>query len=326
MIVLFVQTVYLNIKVTRLYPFLKTKSTEKLPKEEYNLILKNVKAMVFHKLGDFSINGTDNLIISAFLSVSVVGLYSNYAMIISSINAFIVLFFESITASMGNLIATSSDRKKLEVFNITNFISFWIYGFATICFYNLLNPTIEIWLGNKYLIAQEIILVVLFNYYLTGMRVPVTTVKSAAGIYDVDKFTPLTQAVINLVVSILLVQKFGLIGVFIGTLISSLVLPCWQRPYILYKYVFKTSSRPYFLEYIKYLSVIFGIILVTSWIINTFFLETTIMNYIARIIVCLLVPNLIIIICFYRSSVFREVIQILKSVLKGKSRWIKKSV
>lgn len=315
-IMLFIQTVYINIKVTRMYPILEEKVTEKLPKNELKTIITNIKAMVLHKIGSFSIHSTDNIIISAFISIKVVGFYSNYTMIINAINSFITLFFNSITASMGNLIATESDQRKLEVFKVTNLIGFWIYGFASIAFLNLLNPTIELWLGEEYLLSIEIILVILINFYLTGMRVPVETVKSAAGLYDVDKFTPLIQAIVNLVFSIILVREMGLIGVFIGTIISSIVLPTWQRPYIIYKYVFKTSSKPYFRSFLIYLIVLTGVGFLSYCILQTYFADYTLKNYIIRLFICAITPNALILLIFYRTNEFREVIRIFKSLLK----------
>jgi O-antigen/teichoic acid export membrane protein len=314
--ILFVQTIYINLKVTRMYPLLKIKLNEKLPKEELKTIITKIKAMVLHKIGSFSIYSTDNIIISAFISINVVGLYSNYSMIINSVNSFITLGFNSITASMGNLIATSSNLKKLEIFKVTNFIGFWIYGVSTISFYNLINPTIELWLGSAFLLPQEIILVVLINYYMTGMRIPIETVKSASGLYEVDKFSPLIQSAINLTLSIILVEELGLLGVFIGTLISSLILPTWQKPYLVYKHVFKISSKSYFSIFIKFIFVLLGMGLITHEVLNTFFEDYTVSNYLIRIAICAIIPNIIIILLFKQSKEFKEVIRIVKSIIK----------
>ncbi|KGR76414.1 lipopolysaccharide biosynthesis protein [Ureibacillus manganicus] len=320
-IILFIQTVYINFIVTRMYPILNVRVTEKLPIDELKKINKNIKAMVLHKIGSFSIHSTDNILISAFISVKVVGFYSNYTMIINAINSFITLFFNSIAASMGNLIATESNHRKLEVFKVTNFIAFWIYSFASISFLNLLNPTIELWLGKEYLLSIEIILLVLINFYLTGMRMSIETVKSAAGLYDVDKFSPLIQSAVNLVFSIILVQEVGLIGVFIGTIISSLVLPTWQKPYLVYKYVFKTSSILYFKSYLKYLVILTIIGNLTFWLLESYFADFTIENYIIRLVVCAIIPNALIMLFFYRTEEFRGLIGILQSIfMKGGSK------
>lgn len=326
MFLLFIQRLYVNIKITKIYPILKHKANGKLPKEELREIIKNVKAMMFHKIGDYCINGTDNIIISSFISVGLVGIYSNYLMVINLVNGIIVMFFNSMTASMGNLIATSTKKRKIEIFNLVNFIGFWLFGFATICFYNLLNPFIKLWLGEGYLISQNIIVVILLNYYLTGMRVPVYTVKAAAGIYDEDKFTPIIQSIVNLSVSIILVQRWGLAGVFMGTLVSSIVLPCWQRPYIVCKYALKTSSKDYFIKYFKYLITIIITTMGLSYVLNNFIAEVTIINFIIRMLVCAIVPNIIFIILFRKSDEFREVLKIAYNIIGGKVKWIKRLV
>ena len=316
MFILFLQRLYINNKVTKLYPVLEIKATNKLPKEELAIIIKNVKAMMFHKLGDYCINGTDNIIISTFINISLVGLYSNYNMVITMVNGFIVLFFNSITASMGHLIATESDERKLEIFKIINFIGFWFFGFATIAFYNLLNPFIELWLGQEYLISQHILVIVLLNYYLTGMRVPVHTVKAAAGLYDEDKYTPLIQSVVNLSVSIILVQKWGLAGVFMGTLVSSIILPCWQRPYIIYKHVFKKSSKEYFVKYLIYLSAIIITALGISRVSNIYLSEVNYITFLIRMIICSIIPNIVFVLVFSKTAEFQYLFSMMKKMIR----------
>ena len=323
MLMLFIQRLYINNKITKMYPLLKENMTGKLPKEDLKVIIKNVKAVMFHKIGDYCINGTDNIIISAFISVSIVGLYSNYLMIITMVNGIIVMFFNSMTASFGNLIATESNKKKIEIFEVINFIGFWLFGFATICFYNLLNPFIELWLGKEFLISSSVLIIVLLNYYLTGMRVPIYTVKAAAGIYDEDKYTPLIQSVVNLGLSIVLVQKWGLAGVFMGTLVSSIVLPCWQRPYIVCKYALKTSSKRYFIKYAQYLITIISVNLLVSGILNTFFLAGTLINFIVRMFICTAIPNIVFLLLFRKTKEFKQILNIADRVLGGRLKWIK---
>ena len=322
MLVLFIQRIFVNRQITNMYPVLSKKVSGKLPKEELAMITKNVKAMIFHKIGDYCINGTDNIIISAFINIKTVGIYSNYNMIITMINNFILMFFNSITASMGNLIATESDEKKNEIFNVVNLIGFWFFGFASICLYNLLNPFIEIWIGRDFLISQDILIIVILNYYLTGMRVPVATVKSAAGIYNEDKYTPIIQSVVNLVISISLVKSWGLAGVFMGTLVSSLILPCWQRPYIVYKYVFKSSPKEYFIKYIKYLLVIVLTAIGIQALIDKLFSLVTVYNFIIRIVICVVVPNILFILIFRRSNEFIILMKKIESITGEYYKWI----
>lgn len=254
--ILFIQRIITNIYIGRKYKHIDFKSKEKLAPDDKKNIVKNVKAMFFHKIGDYCINGTDNIIISSAINLSTVGIYSNYLMIISILNSFITSSFNGITSSVGDLVAIESDEKKDEVFKKLYFIAFLLYGFCAVCLVNTFSTFMTLWIGEKYSLGLLLTIIIVLNFYLTGIRVPVHIMKSASGLFDVDKFTPMIQAIVNLVISIILAKYLGLLGVLLGTLISSLVLPVWQRPYLVYKYVIKKSSKKYFLDNITYIFII----------------------------------------------------------------------
>ena len=316
------QNFYVNSYINKRYPYLLEKDVKPLPKETKTTIVKNVKAMMLHKIGDLCINQTDNIIISSFISLHLVGLVSNYTLIINMINKFCLNIFNAANASLGNLIATESNKKRYEVFKGYNFLAFWIFGWCAICFAILLNPFIELWIGKDKIISQSIIVLVIINFYLVGMRLPVANVKAAAGLYVQDQFVPIVQSIVNLVVSIIGAKTLGLAGVYLGTVLSSLVLPCWYRPIIIYKHVFKKSSKSYFKKYILYATIIICNYFITDFIIRTFIgNKVTFINLIQRGLVCLIIPNFILYILFRKSEDFKYIINIVKRV---KSRFLKK--
>lgn len=310
------ENIVVNKYIDKKYPILSNKA-EKIEEKELKVIVKNIKAMMLHKIGDFCINSTDNMVISAFVNITAVGIYSNYLMIINTINQFVMIFFNSLTASLGNLIAKESKEKSFEIFNIIDFMGFWIYGFVAVCFYNLMNPFITLWIGPQNLLEKGIVIVVILNYYLTGMRVSVATVKGAAGLYNDDKYVPIIQSIINLVISIILVQRIGLLGVFIGTLISS-ILPCWYRPMLIYKKIFKVSSWIYFIRYFKYFSIVVINIIITSLLINLTCSTLNIFTFIIMMLISIIVPNLIILALFWRCEEFKYLLSIATNILRRK--------
>ena len=123
--------------VDKLYPYLKTKENYTIDYETKNSIKKNVKAMFIQNIGSYAIHSTDNIIISSIINVSVVGIYSNYTMIIGQLSSLVSSIIGGISNSVGNLIATESTEKVYSVFKISYFISFWVYSFSTIFLYNL---------------------------------------------------------------------------------------------------------------------------------------------------------------------------------------------
>lgn len=103
----------------------------------------------------------------------------------------------------------------------------WLYGFSSICLFVLFNPFIELSFGADYLFDPAVVFIIVFNFYLTGMRQAVLTFRDAFGIYWQDRYKPLFESVINLVVSIGLASVWGIFGVFIGTAVSTLTTCFW---------------------------------------------------------------------------------------------------
>ena len=89
------------------------------------------------------------------------------------------------------------------------------------------------------------------NFYLSGHRAAIVSVKSAGGVWTQDKYLPLIQTVVNLAVSIVLVQMVGLVGVFIGTLVQGVIANV-VRPIIVYPLVFEARPIEYFVDGIRY--------------------------------------------------------------------------
>ena len=316
------QWFWINRRIFRIYPFLKEKNILPLAQVERKKITTNVKAMVFHKFGELCINQTDNIIISSIISITAVGIYNNYYMIIAIINKFAQSIFSAATASLGNLIATESKEIRYEVFKRYNFLGFWVFGWTGICLYELLTPFIQLWLGADFLIDNLTLTLVMLNYYLVGMRITVSNIKMAAGLYAQDQWVPVVQAIINLVVSIVAAIHMGLAGVFLGTVVSGLAIPCWYRPIIVYKHTFERSPKEYFITYIKYFSVVM-ISLMLVKLADTMLVDTVCGNvyvaFLAKMMVCAVLPNLLICLVFWKNHEFRYFINFVKTVLRRRS-------
>ncbi|OZG68550.1 lipopolysaccharide biosynthesis protein [Bifidobacterium eulemuris] len=239
---------YLNWFTNRQYPYLRKKNSSKLSKEERSIIFTKIKALIFHKIGGVSVYQTSNIITSIFISTKVVGLVSNFTMIINLVNTFIASFFNSATAGFGNLIATESREKQMEITKRYDFLCFCFFGWSSICLFVLMKPFIIIWLGPNMLIDDATIALLCLNYYFTGMRVGLTNVKDAAGIFEPDKWVPVCQAILNITIGVIAAYFLGLPGVYLGIVVSGLVASI-SRPYIVYKYMFHRSCMPYLAEY-----------------------------------------------------------------------------
>lgn len=297
---------YIAKKANALYPFIKEKNNAKLSKKEKKLFFKNLYALMLYKISGVVINGTDNIIISIFIGVTAVGIYSNYLLIIGTITTFLSYIFNSITASVGNLIVKENEEKKYFIFRILNFANFWIYGFFTVCLWNLVNPLISIWLGEQYVFDKYIVFAIILNFFTAGMQDASTTFRETTGLFNRGKYRPIFAAVINIVVSIILAKQIGLAGVLLGTVISRLCTYFWYDPYVIFKFVFKKSVKTYFSRYLWYAVLVLISTVITDSLGNV--PETNAFtNMVVRGILCLIIPNMLFLIIFKSTEEFKYV-------------------
>lgn len=316
-----ITSIFLVKIVNKMYPFLKEKVIGKLDNDTKNGITKNVKAIVIQNIGNYLVVGTDNILIFSFISVAAVGVYSNYSMLIEICRNFTYQIFNNIYHSVGNLVAIEESDKVYEIYKIYNFLNFWLYSFFSICLCILINPFITIWIGSKFLMNQSIIIILILIFYERGMRNSISTVKTTAGIFHEDRYVPLLQATINLIISIILVQFIGIAGIFIGTLISSLACPFWTTPYLVYKKVFNRKVNTYFMKYSYYLVIGIGTCLITNYLCD-FILSNDLLSLFLKMIICIIVPNIIYILLFYRTNEFKYLMRIiLKLITRMQSRF-----
>lgn len=304
-----------SLKANQMYPYIKGKNKERLDEETKATIFKNVRALVYHKIGGTAVFGTSSIIISAFVGIVWVGLYSNYLLIINALNIIIGQIFTAITASVGNLNAYGDKERSVFIFKTLFFISWWVFGFSSICLLVLFNPFITLWLGSEFTMEFIVVLMIVVNFFVTGMRRASLTFKDSMGLFWYDRYKPLAEAVVNLVLALIFVQYWGLVGVLVAIFISTMTVCFWVEPYVLYKYGFEKSSKEYFQRYSFYTIITVLLALLTVFICDILFREVTIVSFIGRLLVCLFLPNILIILGFYKTKEFQYLLSIIK-VLK----------
>lgn len=294
----FVYTFIVNKK----YTYITSKNIQKLDRETQKDIFIGIKALFFHKIGGVIVNGTDNIIISTFLSVRMVGLYSNYYMVINSILVIINNMFSSIIGSVGNLLTTENAEKKYEVFKRVDFLNLWIAIITSMCLYFLITPFIKLWIGEEYLLSHITLIILIINYFLQISKTTFVLFKNAGGIWKQDKFIPLIEAGINIIASIIFLKIFGLIGVFIGTIISGFVLWLYSYPKFVYKLIFDKGYIEYFVDFVKKILTFLGIFSLLIYIDNLIIIPNILKEMILKMLIVLIISNIYMIVIYFRSE------------------------
>lgn len=299
-----IENVALAMISHKMYPFLKDKNIQPLDKDSEKDIITRVKALALHQIGGVVLNGTDSLLISYFFGVVTVGIYSSYYMVINSIKQLFKTVISSVTASVGNLLVIEKSDKRFEVFKNLRFLNFWFGCIVSVSVLVIMQPFVKVWLGEKYLLNFTVLTVLVFNLFQNIMRCSFTAFKEAAAIFVEDKFVPIIEATTNLVFSIILLKIFGLVGIFLGTMISSISYWCYSYPKFVYKKLFNRKYIDYAKETIAYILLFVIIAIITCLISFYFVFENSIVQIVINIIICLITPNLIMYIIFRKDDKF----------------------
>ena len=311
------QKIFVSNYLNRRYPYLLDEDVEKLSKEETGEIVTKTKALVFHKVGDVARLQTDSMIISGFINTVLVGIVGSYNMVLNSVANVVNIIFNSVLSSFGNLIATGSKEKQYQIFKVYRFAACWIYGFAAIGFSMLLTPLIYLWLGSERTLAYGVVMCILIDFYFKGDRIVLSNFKTAAGVFEQDKYLALIQGVVNLIISIVLVQKIGLIGVYIGTIVSGLIANI-TKPVIIYKVILNQPVKRYFLDSVKYLLVMIAVYGLLSVIRKAVMPEVTMLTFAVMFVIICVVFNGIFLGLFGRTEEFGYLFGIVKNKISRK--------
>ena len=258
---------FIYLKCRNIFPYINEK-VKSISIKNIKNIFKNAMSMFSIRIGYTVLSATDNLVISSMISTILVGVYSNYTLITSVITASTMMISTALQASVGNLCVSSNNDKKIEIFERIRFLYASIYGIIFCVFFLLINNFIDIWVGSDYLLTIETVFLIILNCYLTGVRQPVEIYMYADGLFKYFKIKPWIEALINLIVSLVLVRYFGITGVLLGTTISHLTTTLWYDSYIVYKYSLHTKLKYYFKKYIDYLLTTLAITIISYFAVK----------------------------------------------------------
>lgn len=308
------RNVYLNYYTGKLYPFLRKRNSERLTDEEKKEIFTKIKALIYHSVGSVVVFQTDSIITSSIINVNAVGFVSNYNMIINAIKNFSSSFFRIIIPSVGNLLVLSDKGKARQLYKNVSFLCFCIANFTSTCLFFMLTPFIKIWIGEKYVMPVSVVFLLCINYYIAIVRTPSNSFKSAAGMFEKDKFSPILESIINLVVSIVLAEKIGIAGVYIGTFASSFVPLIWSE-IIVGKYIVEESLFNIFKRLIFRTSCMLLCGGALYLLFKCVAIENLYIDLLFKCVVCLTIPNLMIVLVFGRTKEFKYLVSVIKKVL-----------
>lgn len=287
----------------------------KLTESDKKELKKLVAGTFMGRLGAVLSVSIDNIVISAFLGVTILGYYSNYFYVISTIQGFMVLVYTSMQGALGNSVIVDSLEKNTEDLRNFTFIYNWIIGVCTFCLVFLLQPFILLWIGEEGMLPNVIVYLLCFYFFVTQSFGILGTYKQALGIVWEDRYRPLIGGLVNIGIKVLLIlwlQKYGdtysLIGVLVSTIIAHTLVNTPWSVHVTFKRYFKIGELRYYISIFYYFFVtiiacilcvpFFGIIPIDTGIHSLFYLTL-------RFVCAIILSNLLFYFVYFKSARFK---------------------
>jgi len=319
-VAIFLDNLVMYIISVKCYSDVTGKNVLPLEKSEKKWIVKYTGSMVVHKVGGIVVFGTDSILISALFGLVVLGHFSNYLLLFTSITSLIGVIFSATQGSVGNLIAQKTPKEAYEVYRRLNFMLALFVGFCFIAFFTLFQPFMEVWLGVDRQLTFITVALMCVSFYLTGLRRVNGIFLDCAGLLNKTMFNPIAEVPVKLGASIGLGIWLGLPGVILGTIISTLTTVFWLEPKILYKHYFKDEKVRNFFGlvaiYTLITAAIGAVVFFTVWWIPT----GNISWFALKTAVTVFITAGLLILVYFRHPHFKYFIGLAKRILQRKKR------
>lgn len=309
-----IESVAIMLISHRLYPEIRGKA-QKLTEGDKKDLVKNTAAMVGHKLGGVAVNSTDNIFISAFLGLTVLGLYSNYAYITTLMTSVLTLIITATRASIGNLIAAGNKQRAYEVFCDLSYFLFAFLIFCFSCYTALAQDFVSIFFGEELVLPFVTMLLIGINFYIMQSRAIIGAFRETTGLFWKDRYKPFFEVAINIGLDFALVIAIGLPGIVIATIVSNIVCNLTVEPYIVFKYYFGKSVKKYYLVYVL-LAIAAAAVCAATFAVGYLIPADGVLMLIVKAVVCAAVSGVLILVCSLPFKQFRNWLNILKGFLR----------
>lgn len=285
-----------------------------IDRETKRSLYRNTGALLLQKVGNTLSTSFDTIVISSVIGLSSVAIFGNYQYISASVSQLINLVFSAIIASVGNSIVTETLQKNREDFRDISFWSYWLVGWCTICIICLMQNFEWIWTSGTMMLDDATMLMIALCFYFTNIRRPVCTYKDALGIWYTDKFKPLIGGIFNLTMNLILVRIWGISGVVISTILSYVLIEIPWENRVLFKQYFQEKTSGYYLDcgYMMLSTAVAG----AMTYVCCRFSGYGVGHMLARMAICVVVPNVIMLLLNFWRNQFRSAWRIAQRILQ----------
>ena len=188
--------------------------------------------------------GTDITILTIFCKLTEVSVYSVYYLVVKGIKSVIIAFSNGIDALFGDMIAKNEYENLNKKFNLYEILYFSITTIIFSCTIILITPFISVYtkgITDTNYIRYKFGILLVISEYIAMIRLPYISITYAAGHFKETQIGAWIECLSNITISIILVWKYGIIGVTIGTIVA-MTIRTIEFVYHSNKYILKRNN------------------------------------------------------------------------------------
>ena len=166
---------------------------------------------------------TDVTLLTIFSNTAEISVYTVYLFVVNGVKNLVQAFTGGIDASFGDMYVKNEKETLNKSFKIYELFYYTIITIVFTCTLVLILPFIQVYTKgisdvNYYRPAFAYLIVI--AEYIWAIRLPYSSITLAVGHFKETQKGAWVEALSNIIISIILVGKYGIIGVTIGTLFA----------------------------------------------------------------------------------------------------------
>ena len=303
---------------SRMYP--RYVPAGKLPKEKTRDIFRRVRDLFTSKVSATVFDSADTLVVSAFMGLAVLAVYQNYYFVITALRMMLMVMLNACMAGVGNKMVMESREANYRDLEKISLLFSWVLGVSSSMLLCTVQPFMNLWMGEENMLPAGLVLCFTVYYYSMGANKLVNMFKDAAGIWRMDRWRPLTAALVNLGLNLATVRWLGLYGVLLSSVFSIVVI---QIPWLFHNLFRAVFPRERMGRYIRLFCGLTAVALAScavSWYLCRMASLDVWPSLILNAAVSFLVPNVFYFAVYGRNPVFRESLSQLKRSFLSRER------
>lgn len=217
-------------------------------KKDFSM-LKDVKDLFINTLGILVTSNIDILIVSKMIGLGYVVVYSTYNYFVEGLKQFIDKIAGSAMSGVGDLLVENKE-KAITVFNEFNEFVFFVASIICIPMFVFINKFIDIWYKGEIItsVVWAVLFTIILFYQVT--KIPLKVFTYSSGQFKEVKMFVILEVIINLTLSLILVNFMGISGVLLATVISMFVADWCTKPFVIFKKILNGNVWRYYAKYI----------------------------------------------------------------------------